>query len=320
MSAPFGERSRVLVAGALTLAGSALLTELRARGFTAVSGEKGTDLRDPAAVDLLFRTLRPEFVFAAAGLSAGIGTNRERPADLMLDNLLVSTHVIAAAARHRVAKLVYLGSSCSYPRDCPQPMRPESLLTGALEPTNEPYAVAKLAGTTLCAALRRQHGHRFVTAIPANPFGPGDDFDERTAHVVPALLVRIDRAMRAGEPRVTVWGTGTAVRDFILAEDLARAAVRVMERYEGEAPINLGTGRGVSIRELAEQARSVVGYRGELAFDATRPNGMPVKVLDTSALEALGNLPSTPLRVALERTYRWYLTARRAESAQPVHA
>jgi GDP-L-fucose synthase len=224
----------------------------------------------------------------------------------MLDNLLVQTHVLRAAQRSGVRKLVYLASACIYPRECEQPMRPEALGSGALEPTSEAYATAKLAGVVLCRALARQHGARFVAAIPAAVFGPGDDFDPERAHVVGALVRRMHEARRRGDPEVVVWGSGRARRDFLFVEDLAEACVLLMERYEDEAPVNLSSGEGVTIAELAERVRKAVGYEGRLRFDASRPDGAPCKVLDAGPLRRLGFRARTPLDDALAATARWF--------------
>ncbi len=305
----------IYVAGGRTLVGAALLRRLRRQGYDPISAAE-PDLTRADEVHDFFARHRPGYVFVAAGKSGGIAANQRYPADLMLDNLLVSIHVLSAAHRQEVDKLLYLASSCSYPKHCPQPMRVEHLMTGPLEPTNAAYAMAKLAGIQLCRAYRQQYGAPFLVGIPANPFGPGDDFDPRDGHVVGALMRRLHEAKEQDLPAVTVWGSGTPRREFIFADDLADACLFVMEHYDGPEPINLGGGTDLSIRELAGMVREVVGYRGDLEFDRSRPDGMPVKVLDGTTLARLGWRPATPLRDALVATYRAYLetltTPRRA--------
>lgn len=299
----------IYVAGGRTLVGAAILRQLTRRGFTRLvgQGEDEPDPADPGQVIPFFAAHRPASVFVAAGHSGGIAANQGSPAALMLHNLRVATTVIPAARRYGTRKLLYLASSCIYPRDCPQPMRVESLLAGPLEPTNEAYALAKLAGLKLCEAYAAQYGARFLAAIPANPFGPGDDFCPEGSHVIPALMARMHRAREEGRTRVEVWGTGAPRREFLFADDLAEACLVVMERYQATAPINLGGGETLSIRELAEVVAEVVGYRGAICFDPSRPDGMPEKRLDAGPLRALGWRPATPLRAALAATYAWFL-------------
>ena len=249
-------------------------------------------------------------MFHAAGKVAGILGNQRFPADLICDNLAGEINVIRAACKRKVKKLLYLASSCSYPKHCAQPMKPEYLLTGALEPTNEAYAVAKIAGIKLCESHRRQHGSPFIVGIPANAFGPGDDFSPEEGHVIPALLRRFHEAKEKGLKDVVVWGTGAPRREFIYAPDLASACIFAMEKYDAEAPLNLGGGGGVSIRELAQMVKDAVGFKGELVFDVSKPDGMPVKELDSSALIALGWRAATPLSEAVAKTYAWYLANR----------
>lgn len=301
--------SRVYVAGGETLIGSAILRNLEKNGYTRLIGSagEGPELTDRAAVAAFFDEFRPEHVFFAGGKSGGIHANQKYPAELILDNLLAQCHVIHQAYLAGVKKLVCLASSCAYPRQSPQPIPPQALLTGILEPTNEAYAVAKIAGLKLCQAYRRQYGVNFVSVIPANAFGPGDDFHLENSHVIAALLARMHQAKESGQESVEIWGTGNARRDFIYADDLADACVFVMQHYDGEEPINLGGGSGVSIRELALMVKEVVGYKGELRFDTTKPDGMPCKLLDSTKLFALGWRPQTPFRTALAETYQWYL-------------
>ena len=300
---------RVYVAGGLTLLGAALLDRLRAAGHRRLVGvpPDEPDLTDAGQVEDFFGEARPEYVFLAAGRSGGIALNVARPAELMRDNLLTAAHVLDAAHRHGVTKLLYLASSCSYPRDALQPLRVEALLTGPPEPTNAAYATAKLAGWQLCNAYRQQYGCRFVTAIPANAFGPHDDFRPDSGHVLPALIRRAHEAKVRGEPELVVWGTGTPRREFVYSRDLADACLFVMDRYDGPVPINLGGGADWSIAEAAAVVADVVGYRGRLRFDAGRPDGAPRKGLDCGPLRALGWQPATDFRTALAETYAWFL-------------
>jgi GDP-L-fucose synthase len=306
----------IYVAGGRTLVGAALQRQLRRRGHEPITAAE-PDLTRAEEVDDFFARFRPRHVIVTAGKTGGIAANQRYPADLIRDNLLVATSVINAAHRHGVDKLLYLASSCSYPKLCPQPMRVESLMTGPLEPTNAAYATAKLAGIQLCRAYQDQYGDRFVVGIPANPFGPGDDFDPTSGHVVGALVHRMHEAKEEGRPSVTIWGSGAPRRDFIYADDLADACLFVLDHYDATEPINLAAGSDVSIGELAVLVRAVVGYGGELEFDRSRPDGMPVKVLDGTALARLGWRPTTPLRAALEATYRAYLKT--LNSARMAH-
>jgi GDP-L-fucose synthase len=301
--------ARIYVAGGDTLLGRALIDRLGRHGFDNVVGiaPREPDLTRADHVEDFFATTRPEYVFVAAGQQGGIEENRRRPADLMLDNLLVAAHVIPAAVHHGTRKLLYVGSSCCYPRIAEQPLRAECLMTGALEPTNEAYATAKLAGLKLCQAYRQQFDVPFITAIPANMFGPGDDFGPSTGHVIPALMRRMHEAKLDDVPALPIWGTGLPRRDFIYVDDVADACVFLMEHYDAAAPINVGSGCEWTIAETAELLAEVVGYRGRLEFDATKPDGMPRKVLDAEPLFALGWQPETEFRAALQRTYEWFL-------------
>jgi GDP-L-fucose synthase len=299
---------RVYIAGGEGVLGRALRTAATRCGYD-VRGVLGNEpaLDNARAVDDFLAAVRPDWVIVAGGRSAGIGGNERFPADLMADNLRADTHVLTSARRHGVVKLLYLAPACIYPRRCPQPMRVEDLMTGQLEPTSEAYALAKLSGLTLCAALRRQHGVSFVAAIGANPFGPGDDFEADTSHVIAALMARMHAAKQVAAPSVTIWGTGRARREFIFADDLAAGCLFLLRHYDAPEPINVGTGDSVSIMELAEVIRSVVGYRGRLAVDPSRPDGTPDKRLDSSSLRALGWAPTTSLETGLAETYAWFL-------------
>ncbi len=311
----------IYVAGGQTLIGSALLRHFASQGYTNLVGAPPDEpnLCSAAAVDEFFRRTRPRYVIFAAGKSGGIQANRSFPADLMLDNLLSACHVIDASHRYGAKKLLYLASSCSYPKLCPQPMAVESLWSGPLEPTNDAYATAKLAGITLCQAYAREHGDDFICGIPANAFGIEDDFSPDGGHVIPALIGKLHRAKVESQLSVTIWGTGTPRREFIFADDLADACLFVMNEYnDTQTPINLGCGEDLSIRETAEKIRDVVGYRGELVFDSTKPDGMPLKSLDSNRLIQLGWRSRTSIVEALHKTYDAYL--QRECTQEPVHA
>jgi GDP-L-fucose synthase len=314
--------ARVYVAGGETLIGAAIRERLRADGYRNLVGTPPDepDLTVAAQVDDFFGEARPEYVFLAAGKSGGIALNQARPADLMLHNLLVTGHVLDAAHRHEVVKLLYLASSCSYPRAAPQPLAVESLLSGPPEPTNAAYAMAKLAGWQLCDAYRQQHGRSFITAIPANAFGPADDFSPDGGHVIPALIRKMHEAQLGGSPSVMVWGSGKPRREFVFARDMADACLFIMQRYDGPAPINLGSGVDLSIAELARLVAEVVGYRGRIDFDAMRPDGMPLKMLDSGPLRALGWRASTDLMTALAETYDWFRRHEVKEDTRDVPA
>jgi GDP-L-fucose synthase len=302
-------RRRIYVAGGNTLIGRALVERFRDTGQGDLVGALGHEpnLTSQTQVDQFFAWARPEVVFMTAGLSGGIEANRGRPADFILDNLLVSSHVLSAALRHGVKKLLYLGSSCMYPRLAPQPLRPETLQSGPLEDSSAAYATAKLAGVTLCQACRAQYQAPFITVIPANAFGPHDDFNSESGHVIPALIQRMHEAKEAGAQELVIWGTGTPRREFIFAPDVADACLFVMERYDTREPINIGVGADIAIADLAKLVAEVVGFRGTLRFDNTRPDGVPRKRLDSSVLFGLGWRPPTPLRGALEQTYAWFV-------------
>jgi GDP-L-fucose synthase len=305
----FHKEARIYVAGGDTLIGAAIARALERQGYRNLVGRgmRTPDLTCAEEVDTLFAACRPQIVFLAAGKMGGIGANQRYPADLMLDNLRVQSNVIESAHRRGVERLLYLASSCAYPKLCPQPMREDSLFTGPLEPTNAAYAMAKLSGITLCQAFRKQHGADFLCGIPANIYGPGDHFDPENAHVIGALITRLHRAKQEDAPTVDVWGSGNAQREFLYVDDLADACLYVMERYQGEEPINLGGGAIASIRELACMISAIVDYEGELRFDATKPDGFALKALDSTRLHTLGWQSATSLREGLECTYRWFL-------------
>ncbi|MEE3715929.1 GDP-L-fucose synthase [Tumidithrix elongata RA019] len=308
------KNARIFVAGAETLIGAAILSQLKQQGYQNLVGNEADlkiDLSDRVQVEALFAQYKPDYVFLAAGKSGGIQANQKYPADLMLDNLLIVSHVIHQSYCHQVKKLLYLASSCSYPKHCAQPMQVSSLWTGVLEPTNEAYAVAKLAGITLCQSYHQQYGANFITAIPANAFGVGDDFSLEDSHVIPALIRKFHEAKVSKSDRVEIWGTGTPRREFIFADDLADACLFVMAHYNDARPINLGGGEDVSIRQLATLIQSVVGFEGELSFDPTKPDGMPLKALDATELCEMGWKSQTSLQDAISSTYAYFLQSNR---------
>ncbi|HTP88835.1 MAG TPA: GDP-L-fucose synthase [Bryobacteraceae bacterium] len=298
----------MFVAGHRGLVGSAIVRRLQADGFTNLVQRTHAelDLTDRAAVDRFFAAERPEYVFLAAARVGGIHANNSRPAEFIFSNLAIQTNVIDAAWRAGVTKLEFLGSSCIYPRDAPQPIREEYLLTGPLEPTNEPYAVAKIAGIRTMQAYTKQYGFRGISLMPTNLYGPGDNFDLNNSHVLPALIRKVHDARTTGAPSVTVWGTGTPRREFLHVDDLAAAAVFLMQHYESPEIVNVGTGADVSIRELVEMVCRVVGYRGQVVYDTSRPDGTPRKLLDISRLTALGWKPAIGLEDGIRQTYLWY--------------
>ena len=300
---------RIYVAGSETVVGKAVLRQLAAGGYFNVidSSSEEPDLTDRAKVDAYFGTMRPDCVFVAAGKSGGIGANQKYPADLMLNNLLIQCQMIRSAQVHGTRKLLYFASSCTYPRSCPQPMQVRSLMTGPLESTSEAYAIAKIAGIKLCQAYQQQCGADMISAIPGDVFGPGDDFGLEDSHVIAALIRKMHQAKVFGVATVEVWGSGSARREFIFADDVADAAIFLMQNYSSPTPINVGSGVDTSIRDIAELIQKVVGYQGQLRFDPTKPDGMPLKTLDTSELMAMGWQPKVSLRRGLEETYRWFL-------------
>jgi GDP-L-fucose synthase len=311
--------ARVFVAGHGGLVGSAVLRRLHAEGFSHVltATREQLDLRDQAAVNYWFRANRPEYVFLVAGTVGGILANSTRPAEFIYDNMMIHATVVHAAHLFPVKRLLYLGSSCIYPRECAQPMKEEHLLSGLLEPTNEPYAIAKIAGIKLCQAYRKQYGCDFISAMPTNLYGPNDNFDLASSHVLPALIRKFHDAKTEGRAEVPIWGTGSPRREFLHVDDLADACVYLMRRYDAAEHVNVGTGEDLTIRELAEMVRDIVHPEGRLVFDATKPDGTPRKLLDVSRLHALGWRHRIPLREGVATSYRWFLdnheTARGAE-------
>ena len=299
--------ARVFVAGHRGMVGAALIRRLATEPVELLTAERAElDLADDAATLAWLQARRPDVVVVAAARVGGILANATFPVDFLADNLRLELALIRAAHAVGVRKLLFLGSSCIYPRDCPQPIREDYLLTGPLEPTNEWYALAKIAGIKLCQAYRRQYGCDFVSAMPTNLYGPGDNFDLAASHVVPALLRRLHEAKLAGTPSVAIWGTGTPRREFLHVDDLADACVFLLRRWSGDAPVNVGCGVDLSIAELARLIAEVVGYRGALVFDPSRPDGTPKKLLDVSRLSSLGWTARIPLRDGLTATYDWF--------------
>jgi GDP-L-fucose synthase len=301
--------ARIYVAGHRGLVGSALVRRLDAEGFTNIltATRQELDLRDQSDVSRWFDTNRPDYVFLVAGTVGGIGANAARPAEFIYDNLMIHGTVVHSAYETGVRKLLYLGSSCIYPRDADQPMTEDALLTGPLESTNEWYAIAKIAGIKLCQAYRRQYGCDFISAMPTNLYGPGDNFDLDSSHVLPALIRKFHDAKATDENTVDVWGTGSAFREFLHVDDLAAACLYLLEHYDGETHINVGTGVDLSIRDLAETIRDLVNPAATIRWDSSKPDGTPRKLLDVSKLNALGWEPTIDLTTGLRTTYEWYL-------------
>lgn len=300
--------ARIYIAGHRGLVGSALVRRCRELGYRELilPARSELDLRDQARVEEFFARERPEYVFLVAGRVGGIHANNSRPADFIRDNLLIEANVIDAAWHAGVRKLLFTGSSCIYPKLAPQPLKEEYLLTGALEPTNEWYAIAKLAGIKMCQAYRRQHGFDAISVLPTNLYGPGDNFDLESSHVLPALLRKIGAAAASGAPSVKLWGTGTPRREFMYVDDLADACMFLMQHYSQEEPINIGRGEDLTISELAAKIATVTGFGGRFEFDTSRPDGTPRKILDVSRLNALGWHATTTLEAGLAATWNWY--------------
>ena len=301
--------ARVFVAGHRGLVGSAIVRRLNQLGYGNVltATRDQLDLRDQAAVNYWFRANRPGFVYLVAGTVGGILANSTRPAEFIYDNMMIHATVVHSSHIFGVKKLLYLGSSCIYPRHASQPMKEEELLSGALEPTNEAYAIAKIAGIKLCQSYRKQYGSNFISAMPTNLYGPNDNFDLSSSHVLPAMIRKFHDAREEGRDEVVLWGTGAPRREFLHVDDLADACVFLMQRYDDAAHINVGTGEDVSIRELAEMIQRVVHPGAKIVWDSTKPDGAPRKLLDVSRLHALGWKHRMSLGEGIERTYEWFL-------------
>jgi GDP-L-fucose synthase len=301
--------SKVYVAGHHGLVGSAIVRMLTAKGFENIVARtsKELDLRDKLAVDQFFTEEKPEYVFLAAAKVGGIVANHEYPADFIRDNLLIQTNVIDAAYRNQVEKLLFLGSTCIYPKLAPQPLKEEYLLTGLLEPTNEPYAIAKIAGIKMCESYNRQYGTHFISVMPTNLYGENDNFDLHTSHVLPAFIRKFHEAKETHAPFVEVWGTGQPKREFLYADDLADACIFLLNHYAGNEMVNIGVGKDISIRELAEKVKEVVGFTGEIKFDLSKPDGTPRKLVDVTKINSLGWKASISLDEGLKKAYQWFL-------------
>ncbi|MEX2293223.1 MAG: GDP-L-fucose synthase [Acidimicrobiales bacterium] len=301
--------ARIFVAGHRGLVGSAILRRLEAAGYdnVATASREQLDLRDQAAVNYWFRDHRPEYVYLVAGTVGGILANSTRPAEFLYDNLMIHATVVEAARLFGSAKLLYLGSSCIYPREASQPITEDQLLTGPLEPTNEAYAIAKIAGIRLCESYRQQYGCNFISAMPTNLYGPNDNFDLTSSHVLPAMIRKFHDAKLAGADEVVIWGTGTPRREFLHVDDLADACLFLMDHYEDKGHINVGTGEDLQILELAEMVRDAVYPVVKIVHDLTKPDGMPRKLLDVSKLHGIGWRHTVELQDGIDDTYRWFI-------------
>jgi GDP-L-fucose synthase len=300
--------SKIYIAGHRGLVGSAILRRLEAAGYRnlVVRTSSELDLRDRAATALFFTREQPDCVFLAAARVGGILANRDRPAEFIHDNLAIQTNVIHQCYLHSVKKLLFLGSSCVYPKFAPQPLREEYLLDGKLEPTNEPYAVAKIAGITMCRAYNRQYGTGFISVMPANLYGPGDNFDPESSHVLPAMIRKFHRARINRAPGVVLWGTGAPRREFLYVDDLADACLFLMRRRDSADLVNIGSGMEITVRDLALLVKKIVGYRGEISWDGSRPDGTPRTLWESSILSGIGWRAATSLEQGIKRTYAWF--------------
>lgn len=302
------KNAKIYVAGHRGLVGSAIVRELQKKGYTNIilRTHQELDLENQQAVAEFFVQQKPEYVFLSAAKVGGIGANSTKPAEFIYKNLMIEANMIHSSYLNGVKKLLFLGSSCIYPKMAPQPLKEESLLTGALEPTNEAYALAKIAGIKMCESYNTQYGTNYISVMPTNLYGMNDNFDLKSSHVLPALIRKFHEAKLQLRSSVTVWGTGNPVREFLYVDDLANACVFLMDQYNGDKIVNIGTGVGITIRDLAKQIQEVTNYQGEIIFDPTKPDGTPVKINDVSFLESLGWRASVDLRQGLELTYEWY--------------
>lgn len=300
---------KIYVAGSQGMVGSAIVRRLREKGFTRIieKTSKELDLRNQQVVKTFFATEKPNYVFLAAAKVGGIYANNTYPADFIYDNLMIQANIIQASHEHNVKKLLFLGSSCIYPKFAPQPLKEEYLLTGELEPTNDAYAIAKIAGIKMCQAYRRQHGCNYIAVMPTNLYGINDNFDLNNSHVLPALLRKFHEGKVSKASSVTVWGSGTPRREFLFVDDLADACCFLMDTYNNAEIVNIGTGKDLTIAELANLIAEVVGFRGEIVYDHEKPDGTPVKRLDVSRIENLGWTAKTSLRDGIAKTYQWFL-------------
>ena len=302
-------QEKIYVAGHRGMVGSAIVRALKKAGHTQIIGRTSEelDLRDGAAVREFFAQEKPVYVIMAAARVGGIHYNSTAPYDFIYDNLIMSTNVIDAARQTKVKKLLFLGSSCIYPKLAPQPIKESSLLTGPLEVTNEAYALAKIAGIKLCTFARQQYGCDFISAMPCNLYGPGDNFSLENSHVLPAIIRKMNEAKLKGDAAVKLWGTGLPLREFLHVDDLAQACLLLMDKYSEPGTINLGSGQEITIQALAETIAMVVGYHGKLEFDKSKPDGTPRKIMDNSKIQALGSTPKTSLKQGIQEVYQWYL-------------
>lgn len=302
------KNSKIYVAGHRGLMGSAILRALQNKGFTnlVTKTRQELDLLDQKQVAVFFQKEKPEYVFMAAAKVGGIMANSTQPAQFIYQNLTVQTNIIESAHKNGVKKLLFLGSSCIYPRLAPQPIREESLMTGPLEPTNRAYAVAKIAGIVMCQSYRQEYGANFISAMPTNMYGQNDNFDLENSHVLPALIRKFHDAKTTNKKEIILWGTGAARREFLFVDDCADACLFLMEHYDSGEIVNIGTGSDITIRELADLVKKIVGFKGEILWDSTKPNGMPLKLLDLSRINNLGWKPSVPLNEGLKKTYNWF--------------
>lgn len=303
------KNSKIYIAGHRGLVGSAILRKLQEQGYTNLvyRTSKELDLRDANAVKDFFEKEKIEYVFQAAAKVGGIVANSEYPADFIRENLLIQTNVIDHAYRNGVKKLLFLGSTCIYPKMAPQPIKEKYLLTGELEPTNDAYAIAKIAGIKMCQAYNKQYGTHYISVMPTNLYGPNDNFNLKTSHVLPALIRKFHEAKVNNHPSVVVWGTGSPLREFLYSDDLADACVFLMNHYDGDEIVNIGVGKDLSIKELAEKIKKVVGYEGAIEFDMSKPDGTPRKLVDVTKLNSLGWTAPTSLDEGLKKTYAWFL-------------
>lgn len=301
--------AKIYVAGHRGLVGSAIVRNLEQKGYTNIikRTHKELDLTSQEQVKAFFKKEKPDYVFLAAAKVGGINANNTYPADFIYENLAIETNVIKAAHDHKVKKLLFLGSTCIYPKNAPQPIKEEYLLSGYLEPTNEAYAIAKIAGLEMCKFFKRQYGDNFISCMPTNLYGPEDNFDLQNSHVLPALIRKFHEAKIENKKEVEIWGTGTPLREFLYVDDMADACVFLMENYDGEEHVNIGTGEELTIRELAETVKEVVGFEGELIFNANMPDGAPRKLCDVSKLRGLGWKHKVELKDGIRKAYQWYL-------------
>ncbi len=304
------KKARIYVAGHQGLVGSAIFRQLQAQGYQniIVIPREELDLLEQEAVYRFFAREEPQYVFLAAARVGGIEANRSFPAQFIHENLLIQSHIIDAAYDHGVKKLLFLGSSCIYPALAPQPLKEEYLLNGRLEETNEAYAIAKIVGIKMCQAYKRQYGCNYISVMPTNLYGPGDNFDLNTSHVLPALIRKFHEAKIRQDEEVVVWGTGKPRREFLHVDDLASACIFLMHNYDQPEIINIGTGKDISIADLASLVKSIVGYEGKIVYDHSKPDGTPRKLLDVSKITALGWQPQVTLRQGIDSTYRWFMT------------